>query len=204
MPGRNIVKIDSPNTFYHVYARGNRKMPIYQDNEDYHVFLNLLKRYLGEKICKDPCGRPYLNLREEVELNCYCLMPNHFHVLLFQKEIKAMANLMKNVMASYSRYFNKKYGYSGSLFETTYRASAILSDEYLLHISRYIHLNPDRWESYKYSSLPYFKKRQKADWLNVNKISELFPSTDEYLNFLRDYEDYKKFLQDLKIDLADK
>ena len=58
MPSRNVVKVDIPNTFYHVYARGHGKMEIYQDDNDYRVFLNLIKRYLNTEITIDPTGQP--------------------------------------------------------------------------------------------------------------------------------------------------
>ena len=202
MPGRNIVKTDSPDTFYHVYARGQRKTSIYQDDEDYRVFLNLFKRYLGKEVCKDPFGRCYPNFQNEIELTCYCLMSNHFHLLLFQKELGAMTKLMKNILTSYSRYFNKKYHYSGSLFETTYKASTIMSDQYLLHISRYIHINPDKWEKYPYSSLVYFTKHKEPNWLNSRRVLDLFDSTADYVVFLKDYDDYKKSLEMLVSELA--
>ena len=70
MPSRNVIKNDIPNTYYHVYARGHDKMDIYRDDEDYRVFLNLLKRYLGRVIQKDNSGRLYCNYKGEIELVC--------------------------------------------------------------------------------------------------------------------------------------
>ncbi len=114
-----------------------------------------------------------------------------------------MAKFMKIIMANYSRYFNKKYGYSGCLFETTYKASMILSNRYLLHISRYIHLNPKSWEKYQYSSLVYFNKYKDPRWLNTHRILGLFTSIDDYMEFLKDHNGYKESLQILDSELAD-
>lgn len=111
MPSRNVVKIDIPNTFYHIYARGHNKNVIFRDDDDYRVFLNLLKRYLNIVIEKDSSGRPYANLHDQIKLNCYCLMPNHFHLLIYQINEHAMSQLMKFIMVSYSRYFNKNTNY---------------------------------------------------------------------------------------------
>jgi len=176
MPSRNVVKIDIPNTFYHVYARGHGRKAIHRDDEDYRVFLNLLKRYLNIEVVNDSSGRPYANLHGKIELTCYCLMPNHFHLLLYQINEHMMPQLMRGVMTSYSRYFNKKYDLSGALFETTYKASMITLDKYLVHISRYIHINPKDWRTYKYSSLPYYLGQHPPEWLQPERVIELFPS----------------------------
>jgi len=202
MPSRNVVKIDIPNTFYHVYARGHGRISIYRDNEDYRVFLNLIKRYLNNKVENDPDGIPYTNLHGKIELTCYCLMPTHFHLLLYQINEHAMSRLMRGIMTSYSRYFNTKYELSGALFETTYKASIIMLDKYLMHISRYIHINPKGWRTYAYSSLSYYLGQQPPEWLQPKRIIEQFSNSDEYENFLADYEDYKEMLDEIKHELA--
>lgn len=204
MPSRNVVKIDIPHTFYHVYARGHGRHAIYRDGEDYRVFLNLLKRHLGVEPISDHIGRPYAHLRYEVEINCYCLMPNHFHLLIYQISEHAMKRLMHGIMTSYSRYFNKKYNLSGALFETTYKASIVYSEKYLIHISRYIHINPKQWRNYPYSSLPYYLGKNAPEWLQPSRILELFVSINEYAEFVADYEDYKETLDEIKHELANK
>lgn len=204
MPSRNVVKKDIPSTFYHVYARGHGRNAIYRDDEDYRVFFNLLKRHLNIKVENDCNGRPYVNLRGEIELTCYCLMPNHFHLLLYQIDESAMSRLMRSIMTSYSRYFNKKYELSGALFETTYKASMIISDRYLLYISRYIHLNPNKkgWRNYLYSSLQYYLGQHAPEWLQTKRITELFSTLDEYKMFIDDYDDYQSVLDEIKSELA--
>ncbi len=202
MPSRNVVKIDLPNTLYHVYARGHGRMTIYRDDDDFRVFFNLFKRYLGTENTKDPRGRPYMDLHEKIELNCYCLMPNHFHLLLYQSEPSSMKKLMHAVTSSYSKYFNNKYGSSGALFETTYKASIIGTNSYILYISRYIHRNPKDWHSYNYSSLPYYIGRMAPEWLRPQRILDLFTSGDEYVEFISDIKDYKSSLDDIKSEIA--
>jgi len=204
MPSRNVVKVDIPNTYYHVYARGHCRKPIYRDDEDYRVFFNLIKRYLNIKTECDSNNIPYPNLHGMIELTCYCLMPNHFHLLLYQIDEHAMPQLMRGIMISYCRYFNKKYESSGSLFETTYKASMIMLDKHLMHISRYIHINPKNWCTYKYSSLPYYLGKKPPEWLQPTRITELFTSTNEYEIFVADYEDYKDMFDEIKHKLADK
>lgn len=76
-------------------------------------------------------------------------------------------------------------------------------DEYLMHASRYIHLNPRDYKSWQYSSLPYFLGKQTAEWLQPEKVLELFDNPKEYANFIADYEDYKRTLDEIKTYLAD-
>jgi len=203
MPSRNVIKIDLRDTYYHVYARGHGRQAIFRDDEDYRIFTNLLKRHLSVKPVADKYGKPYPHLRGQVELLAYCLMENYFHLLLYQIEKGAMSRLMRGVMTSYSCYFNKKYGTSGALFETRYKASMISSDSYLTHISRYIHLNPDDWRAYPYSSISAYFGIGQPEWLQQGRIIELFTSLPVYADFLDDSEEYEKSLEFIKGELAD-
>lgn len=202
MPSRNILKIDVEEGYYHIYARGVNKDTIFKEDTDYHVFLNLLKRYLSKEARHDTYGVPYIHLYNKLELLCYCLMPNHFHLLIYQNEKGAMPTLMRGVMTSYSRYFNKKYQRRGPLFESRYKASLILNDSYLEHITRYIHLNPRDYKTYPYSSLPYYISTLQAEWVRPGRIIELFNNTEYYTTFLEDYEDIKKMNDEIKHELA--
>ena len=203
MPGRNIVKEFAPESYYHVYSRGVAKQPIFLDNQDYSTFLSLFKRYLGGTTETNRSRGVYPNYRKQVELLSYCLMKNHVHILIYQKNIDGMSALMKSIMTSYSMYFNRKYKRVGPVFQSRYRASKINQDDYLEHISRYIHLNPKEWETYPYSSLKYYKGEANADWMKPDKILELFPSVEQYIEFVRDYEGYKNMLDEISWDLAD-
>lgn len=202
MPSRNVIKIDVPKSYYHVYARGNSKRDIFREDADYRVFLNLFKRHLSMAEARDNYGRPYPHLRGALELLCYCLMTNHFHLLLYQEDEGAMQRMMRSIMATYSRHFNKKYKSSGPLFETRYKASRISSDPYLMHISRYIHLNPKNWRAHPYSSIHAYFGIGQPEWLQQGRIVELFDSLPVYADFLDDYEDHKAALKDLKRELA--
>jgi putative transposase len=204
MPSRNIVKIDIENSYYHVYARGAARKEIFLDDEDYCVFLNLLKRYLDSEPAVDVLGREYNNFYETVELLAFCLMPNHFHILLYQHKEKAITNLMRGLMSSYSRYFNKKYDRSGKLTESSYKSSRISNNEYLMHISRYIHLNPRQWRNWGWSSLLDYLDTPRANWVRPRRILEMFPSAKEYEEFVEDYEDAQRYLDVIKWELADR
>lgn len=203
MPSRNTVKIDLPDSYYHVYARGASRLPIFLEDEDYEYFLSLFQRYLSDEEVKDSAGVPYEKLGDRIELNAYCLMNNHFHLLVYQKEQGAMTRLMRGVMTAYSRYLNKKYDKSGSVFESRYKASRISSDEYLMHISRYIHLNPDRWQTYPYSSFQFYRGKEAVEWVKPERILDLFSSPRNYKNFVADYKATRDELEAIKHELAD-
>lgn len=202
MPGRNVLKIDCANSYYHVYTRGVDKTAIFKDDQDYKVFLNLLKRYLDKEQQFDKLGVPYPHLYGKLELLSYCLMPNHLHLLVYQVEHKSMQTLMRGVMTSYSHYFNKRYSRRGPLFESRYKASIILNESYLQHISRYIHLNPKDYKTYQYSSLQHYFKQKQAAWVLPDRIISLFENPKEYSSFISDYEDVKNMWDEIKHELA--
>lgn len=203
MPRKNVLRSDVPESFYHVYARGHSKRRIFLDEQDYLFFLNLLERYLSSDEVRNSAGVPYPNFYNKVELTAFALMPNHFHLLVYQHHQGALADFMRSLMTSYSRYFNARYKQSGALFESRYRSSLIDNDGYLEHISRYIHLNPKKWRDYEYSSLPYYLQQVEVSWLRPERIMIMFSSPAEYLRFVSDYEENKKMLDILKHELAD-
>lgn len=203
MPSRNVLKLDIPESYYHVYARGNSRQKIFVNAQDYHQFTNLIARYLSKKPQRDRVGVPYPHLYGKLELLCYCLMPNHFHLLLYQQSEGAMSALMRSLMTSYSRYFNKKYHRSGGLFESRYKASIIDNQAYLEHISRYIHLNPKDWQTSPYSSIgQYLGGKPREEWLRPGRILELFESTAKYQEFVSDYKSHHDMLDTIKYELA--
>jgi putative transposase len=186
-----------------VYARGASKQPIFLTASDFYYFEALFARYLSRQPMKSKMGIVYPHLYSEIELVAYCLMPNHFHLLVYQIERGALARLMRGVMTSYSRYFNLKYKRTGSLFENRYKSARIDDESYLMHISRYIHLNPRYWKRYPYSSLRHYQNPDRPEWLTPAKALDLFPNLPAYLTFLEDYEDQKHILETVKRHLAE-
>lgn len=203
MPSRNVLKDDVANSYYHIYARGANKSPIFLDENDKLFFTSLFKRYLSKNVTKNKTGQVYPNYHEKISLVAYCLMENHFHILIYQTEQKTMSGLMRAIMTSYSRYFNYKYKRTGPLFESRYKASHIDSSVYLDHISRYIHMNPRYWLRYKYSSLKYYLNDNSPEWLNPRPVLDLFESRGEYLEFLKQYQRHKSQIEEIKSELAD-
>lgn len=202
MPSRNSIKIDVADSFYHVYNRGVNKQKIFNDERDYAVFLSLFKRHLGLEPEKDQSGREYPNYSEDIELLSFCLMPNHFHLLFYQHKERAMTDLMRSVCTAYTMYFNKRYGRIGHLFQGRFKASLIQRDSYLLHISRYIHLNSKDYNEWPYSSLSYYLNRAHAEWIHPERILALFEG-DDYGRFLTDHKSFKRSLEEINQELAD-
>ncbi len=203
MPSRNVRKTDVAESYYHVYARGISRQRIFREPADFVKFLRLFGRYLSLRETKSAAGVSFPNYYNKLELTCFCLMPNHFHLLIYQRQQGAMTEFMRGLLTSYSMYFNKKYKRSGPLFESRYKASLISDDTYLEHITRYIHLNPRLWRNYEYSSLPYYLHQISDEWVRPERIISQFPTPAEYLQFVQDYVQRKEMLDILKHELAD-
>jgi hypothetical protein len=131
-------------------------------------------------------------------------MNNHYHLLLYlHDDQEAISKLLQSVFTAYTMYFNKKYKRSGTLFQGVYKGSRIDSDAYLLHITRYIHMNPRHYKTYYYSSVQYYLNKPAPHWINTGRVLALFDGSD-YLSFLEDYEGQKEIQDELKLLLANK
>lgn len=139
MPARNVIKEYVPESFYHVYTRGVNKQKIFYDETDYHYFRSLFERYLSPEQKKSKDGIPYPHFSKRIKLLSYCLMANHFHLLVYQDNANDLQQFMKSLITSYSRYFNLKHKRTGSVFESRYKAVRIDTSQCLEHITRYIH-----------------------------------------------------------------
>lgn len=203
MPAKNVNKTLSPNQYYHVYNRGVAKQKIFIDESDKKYFLRLLDRYLNSANDQvDGAGITYKKFDKDLELLCYCLMGNHFHMMFYLgNDMTAMTEFMRRIGTAYTMYFNLKYKRVGPLFQGTYKASHITSDSYLLHISRYIHMNPSRYMTYRYSSLRSYLDGVNPAFLKVEKIHALF-KRGTYASFLKEYVGAKRVLDDIKSSLA--
>lgn len=202
MPSKNIVEEPIPDSFYHIYARGNNKQPIFVDNFDFDYFINLLYRYLSLEEVKTQ-KYYYPSFFNQIKILAYCLKDNHFHLLIYQKEKNGVEKFMRSVMTSYSMYFNLRYHRTGSVFESRYKSSYIFDDDYLCHVSRYIHLNPRSWRRYKYSSLRYYKNSSAPAWLDTSIILSQFKNRKDYYDFVLENETTHNQLNSIKHHLTD-
>ena len=148
MPYRE--SIFAPNNYFHIFCRGNEKRDIFLDYTDYEHFLSRMEKY---------------KIIHKISIICYCLMPNHFHLLLRQNADETISSFIHRLTVSHSMYFNKRYNRTGHLFQGSFKAKLVSKNEYLLHLSRYIHLNPLKimnsisgLETYPWSSYPEYIK----------------------------------------------
>jgi len=203
VPSRNIVKTYLENGYYHVYNRGVEKRVIFLDEQDCKVFLHYLKLYLSpiEDLKKMQIVEPrltrfiVLNLSREVDLLSFALMPNHFHLQVKQYTKDGLTKLMRRLTTSYVMYFNKKYKRVGTLFQNAYKACLIDEDEYLLHVSRYIHRNSFDITTdinfLTYSSYFYYLGLQHANWIKPQEILSYFSNKKDILG----HTSYKDFVE---------
>lgn len=195
MPSKNTVKTYYENGFYHVYNRGVEKRVIFLDKQDAEVYLHYLKMYLspikeikqGVLFGNVKTKFIQLNLSEEVELLSFALMPNHFHLLLKQTSRNGVTKLLKRITTAYVMYFNQRYKRVGPLFQGVFKACPVTTDEYLLHLSRYIHLNPQKIQSAidfnSFSSLDYYLGRKHANWIKPEFVLNFYNRENKNLNY---------------------
>ena len=159
------LRIEYPGAFYHVFSRGNQKQPIFLSDEDRCYFLNCLRNAWE---------------RFGVIVHVYCLMPNHFHLIL-ETPHGDLSRIMHFLVTSYTVYFNKKYERTGHLFQGRYRSILIEVVSYARRLSCYIHLNPvrsrivDKPEFFPWSSYGYYRGTAVPEkWLETSVILKLF------------------------------
>ncbi|QQS20077.1 transposase [Candidatus Saccharibacteria bacterium] len=202
MPGKNIIKQYTPDSYYHIYTRGVNKDITFDGEDDFSVFTGLLKRYLSASATKASTRHVYPSFNGRLELLAYALMPNHIHLFIYQHDEYAIRDFMRALLTSYCMQYNKAHKRVGPLFQSRYRAVRVSDDAYLQHISRYIHLNPSDWRTSDKTSLDYYLGKRHADWIQPARILELFAGPQGYMTFLEDYEDVKKMYDEIKWDLA--
>ena len=207
----------SINEFYHVYNRGTEKRLLFLDISDYERFVNLLwvsnsktsihlSNYQGKSLLDIPRGDETL-----VDIGAWCVMPNHFHLLLKEKVAGGLSLFMKKLQTGYSMYFNKKYERNGSLFQGKFRAKHLNSDNYLKHQYAYIHLNPigiidSDWKNKKVNNLNKtkdflinYKYSSLKDYLNENRPENKILNTFAFPEYFNTSVEFEKMINDWMI-----
>lgn len=207
----------SVDEFYHIYNRGTDKRVIFMDYEDYERFVSLMFVCNSDRpiIFRDiPIGLPYVFERGNtlVDIVAYCLMPNHFHLLILEKMDGGITKFMSKLLTAYSMYFNRKYKRTGGLFEGVFKAKHAETDEYLKYLFAYIHLNPvkiidSNWKEYGIQNrvaaqgyLADYKYSSYLDWqgetrdeskiLNRNASPEYFTTAKDFNDFVNEWLSY--------------
>ncbi|MEO1431570.1 MAG: transposase [Cyanobacteria bacterium J06633_8] len=175
MPIRSTVF--KSNHYYHIYNRGNNRQKIFFERDNYLYFLTKRREHLVEK---------------GVEIIAYCLMPNHYHLLVYLND-ENVSEFMQKLALSYTKAINKRYKRVGSLFQGRFQSVLVDTDKYLIHLSRYIHLNPQKSylvrkpENWEYSSYPEYINTRNGTLPNLNIILPLFSDSNAYRLFVEDY-----------------
>jgi len=169
------------NQYYHIYNRGNNKEPIFFRESNYIFFLNKFKYYLSGNLT----------------LLCFCLLPNHFHLLVKVKDRGSddisvkISNLLRRFFISYSQAINKQEERVGSLFQKPFKRKIIRNEEQLLLTVYYIHFNSvkhgidESYTDYKWSSYPSIVN-QVGQFLNIENCIRMFGGIETFIDMHRD------------------
>lgn len=190
MPRRKLSF--SIEEYYHLYSRGVDKRIIFLDDRDRQRFIRLMFLCNGEKpvVYRDT---QHLQLSEIevgekiVAIGAYCLMPNHFHILVKEITEGGITKFMSKLMTAYSTYFNKKNSRTGSLFSSEFKAQHLDNDNYIKYIFSYIHMNPLKLTE------PSWREKRVNKQRMVSYLSKYFYST---------YPDYKGVARESSVVLT--
>ena len=205
---------------YHVFNRSIARLPIFHDARDYQRLLDII-RYCRfsptplrfshyNRLMKEQKEQVMAKLIEKdskkIEVYAYCFMPNHFHFLLKKNEDLGVTTFLGNIQNSYAKYFNLKYDRTGSLFQSRFKAVRVETDEQLLHVMRYIHLNPStsfliknkyELENYAWASFHEYVTNEPSI-VTKEFIMRFFASLEEYKQFHYDQVNYQRTLSLIK------
>jgi putative transposase len=202
---------------YHVYNRTIAQESLFVHPKDYRRFLDLIWYY---RFLHTPCkysvyyrlsneARTEIKktLESEDQKNCEILafsqMPNHYHFLVRQLSDLGIHTFISNLQNSFAKYFNTKSNRCGGLFQAMFKGKRIETDEQLVHLMRYIHINTltsyilkdgDQLAAYPYSSYGTYIGTQHIPFVSTSLLSGLFSSTDELISFHKDQVDYQRKL----------
>jgi len=195
--------------------RGVEKREIFEKRWDYTRLMKTMRYYqlMGpkprlSKFSDDSIIKPDPN-KKIVEIICYCLMPNHFHFLVKQLKDGGITEFISKLSNSYTKYYNIKYNRVGPLLQGEFKAVIIESDEQLVHISRYIHLNPiasflvKDLNQYAWSSYKEYTSEGIKEICNKEGILNFFKTPKDYEKFILDQVSYSQELEIIKHQLLD-
>ena len=160
-----------PGHFYHIYNRGAHRLPIFREPENYLFVIQRLKKY----------SRQY-----NLTVIAYCLLPNHYHLLIRQDDKHPASLLPQYTFNSYSKAYNRRYHHSGTLFEGNFKAKPVQDEAYLLTLCRYIHTNPvkhglvSQIEAWPYSNYPEWIQARPGSLVDLSFVQAYYPTPADY------------------------
>lgn len=209
MPSRYCQRIFVQNCYYHVYNRGANQQIIFKDQKDYQTFTGILSYYLEHPLGTAPSTIMRLNPLKNKErffvkeaptlsLLAYCLMPNHFHLMIKQLSDEiTISNLMRRLCVGYAMYYNDRYHHSGTIFQGKYKNVLVENEYQWIYLSKYIHRNPTHLQrtdlcknlgDYQYSSYPEYLGTRISSWIDTSTILNRYSKnpSEQYRNFVED------------------
>lgn len=195
---------------YHVFNRSAHKIPIFKTKRDYSIFLEAMWYYtqpfppIRFSIYRTTKSQYDLDFSSRlVTVVNYSLMPNHFHFTLKQEMDGGIRDFVRRLTSSFAHYYNKKYNTSGPVFTGNFKAVRVEDEEQLVHLSRYIHLNPvtshmvEKPEDYLYSSYNVYLGKEKSSFIDAKMImTNTNPAN--YEKFVNNQASYQRELRDIK------
>ncbi len=215
MPGRLLPLVDGE--IYHVFNRGIDGRPTFLGKKEYERAKELIRFYKWSGLSvRYSIFREWDEERQEafmkkirlagkpaVDIVAFCFMPNHFHLLLRQASAGGISKFLSNFQNSYTRYFNTKSRRLGPLFLDQFKAIRIEKENQLLHVSRYIHLNPytafvvktiEELSTYPWTSLPEYLESDPRGMCHKELLMGYFKGRDAFQRFVFDHADYQRRL----------
>ena len=176
--------------YYHLFNQGHNRGRIFLERRNYGFFLRRMRTYLV----------PIL------DVVAYCLMPTHYHLLVLLKEAE-LSHRMQLFSISYTKAMNARYDRVGALFQGLFRAKHVDRNDYLVHLSRYIHLNPvlaglvERPEDWEFSSYREYIGMRDGTLPAPEVVLSQFPSPEAYREFVESYvPEEREVVADLLFD----
>jgi REP element-mobilizing transposase RayT len=204
MPRKTIPLLTGET--YHVFNRGVDKREVFIDTEDYLRFYSSLNYFNDVKPAIsffESARKVTIHRRLLVQINAYCLLPNHFHIILTQVSDDGISELMKRVTGGYTSYFNEKYTRSGSLFQGTYKRIHIPSNEKLLFLAAYVNCNHivhgfnETIDTFK-TSYGVYSGKKKSSFIYTDTILKQFKTGDAYMKDARALAEQIKNSRDME------
>lgn len=209
MPYRKVIL--AIEEAYHIFNRSLHEIPIFRKRRETANFLKAMKYYLAPSppvkysiYRKNPKSYSIDLSNPLVKIISYCLMPSHFHFILFQNQENGIKTYIQKLTNSYSHYFNLRNERRGPLFESPFKAVRVETDEQLLHLSRYVHLNPvtayqvEHPKDYLYSSFSAYLGEKHPLPIDTSMILSHYSSPKGYEKFVLAQKDYQRKLEKIK------
>lgn len=216
MPSKHVVRNFTEENIYHIYNKGLEDKVIFQDSQEYEIFLYYIYIYTKplervlEKYPNLPFRLRYNNIAQDIDIIAYTLLPTHFHLLVRQHTRDGISRLLKQLTNAYTYYYNRKNKRSGPLMQGRYKAVSVDIDKQLKHLLRHLDREPQEtgttedFRTYPYSSYKEYIEEDEGRITKPRLIKSFLGSPQSYTHYMNDSEDYQKSLPSIASVLIEK